>query len=314
MPQVDISLVSSRVLILFLVMFAGVFARRFKFIDEKSTKNLSSLLVYITQPMLIIDSFQMDYDVSKLLDGAAISVASVGVHLLLAFLSFFVYRFVRDKEERKIYEFGTIFTNCAFVGYPVLSAVLGEELGVFYGSFYTIFFNLFIWTYGIILLNRGKGGTKLNYFKVFVNAGTVSVTLGILLYAFKNKLPYVVHSAVSMVGDMTFPLSMVIVGSLVAYIDFKALLANFRTYLFLFIKLLVIPCIIMFLCVALGLDKKLIYICTLMASMPSAANTAIFTELFGGDAKLGARLVGASTLVSVLTIPAMIYLLTIFAK
>ncbi|MDD4607503.1 MAG: AEC family transporter [Patescibacteria group bacterium] len=313
MPQVDISLVSGRVLIIFLTMFAGVFARRLKLIDEKSTKHLSSLLVYITQPMLIIDSFQMDYDASKLLDGAAISVASVGVHLLLAFLSFFVYRFVRDKEERKIYEFGTIFTNCAFVGYPVLSAVLGEELGVFYGSFYTIFFNLFIWTYGIILLNRGKGGTKLNYFKVFVNAGTVSVTLGILLYVSKIKLPYVVHSAVSMVGDMTFPLSMIIVGSLVAHVDFKALLFNFRTYLFLFIKLLVIPCIVMFLCIALGLDKKLVYICTLMASMPSASNTAIFTELFGGDAKLGARLVGVSTLVSVLTIPAIIYLLTTFA-
>ena len=321
----SVFLVSEKVITLFLVLIAGIIAKKFNIIDRAATKKLSAFLLNITQPLLIITSFQMDFESEKLKNGLMILALSVSIHIIAAIVSFLIYKPVKNHEKRKIYEMGTIFCNCAFLGYPVLKVIFAalyndENLGIFYGTFYTIFFNIFIWTYGVYLITRKDKTekntenevqkTKLPVSKIFLNAGMISSVIGIVIFISGIKLPGVLYDSSKLIGDMTFPLSMIIIGSLISEIKLKDMFLSVKNYYYIFIKLILFPGFIAIICYALKLPALIIYMGTLMTAMPSAANVAIFAETYEADSKAGAINVGLSTLLSIGTIPLAMYFLT----
>jgi len=307
--QINPSLVVSKVAMLFLILLIGFYAGKKRFVDEKGTKTLSSLLVNITSPLLIITSFQMDFEAEKLKNALIILGASVVIHILMTFFGKLSFGWEKEAEKNKIMRFSIIFGNCAFLGYPVLDAIFGEGVGVFYGSFYCLMFNLYLWTYGIVMLQKGKENVeKPSLKKVFVNAGTIASLVGIVLFAAGIKLPGILWDAVDMVGDLTFPLSMIIIGTLISRLDFKKVLTNKRVYIFCAFKLLLQPLLMIAVCKILSLPEVISYMLITMCAVPSATNTAIFAELYDCDSSLAAQCVGLSTLFSMVTLPAMIQL------
>ena len=307
MEAVNPSLVTTQVIILFLTMFAGVYARKREIIDWKTTKILSSFLVNVTNPLLIIASFQIEYDEQKLVTGLWIVLLSMVTHLITAALAFLFFRPVRKPDARAIYQFGLIFGNCGFIGFPVLRAIFGE-IGLFYGAFYVAFFNIFVWTYGVFLMCREKkNGHQLSWKKIFLNAGTVSTVVGILLFVLPFRMPEVALSAVNLVGDMTFPLSMIIIGSLIAGIRIKDLFRPASLFSFSAIRLLVLPVVMTCVCALCHFPFVYSYIGIVMCAMPSATNTAIFSEIYDCDSALAAKCVGVTTLFSLVTIPVILY-------
>ncbi|MCL1859173.1 MAG: AEC family transporter [Oscillospiraceae bacterium] len=317
----SVFLVSEKVITLFIVLFIGVIARKFNIIDWDATKKLSAFLLNVTQPLMIITSFQMDFDSEKLKNGLMIIALSVSIHIFSAAAAFLLYKPVKDGGKRKVYEMGTIFCNCAFLGYPVLKVIFGDETGVFYGAFYTMFFNIFIWTYGVVLITRqenkdnkniedkNKTKNKLPVSKIFLNSGMIASVIGIIIFISGIKLPGVLYDSSKLVGDMTFPLSMIIIGSLISNINLKDMFLSVRNYYYIFIKLIFIPGLTGFICYILKLPAVIIYMGTIMTALPSAANVAIFAETYEADSKAGAINVGLSTLISIGTIPLAIYFL-----
>ena len=305
-------LVSEKVITLFLIVFAGIYARKLNITDAGSTKKLSALLLNITQPMLILTSFQIDFDAEKLKEGAGIFILSAVSHIFFAAAAFFLFKPVKNFEQYKVYQMSAVFCNCAFLGFPVLQVIFGNELGIFYGAFYSMFFNIFIWTYGVYLISKQSGsGGKLKFpvKKIFLNAGMISSAAGIVLFALRIKMPPVLFNAARLTGDMTFPLAMIIIGSLICDIKLRDIFTNKKNYYFIFIKLILFPASVLFICKFLNLPDLYIYMGTLMAAMPSAANAAIFAETYDSDAKCGAANVGFSTLISIISIPFIIWII-----
>ena len=315
-------LVSEKVITLFLILFAGVIARKAGIIDWGATKKLSAFLLNVTQPLLIITSFQIDFNAEKLKNGLAIVVLSVIIHIFMAAAAFFIYKPIKNTGQKNIYEMATIFCNCAFLGYPVLKVIFGDELGVFYGTFYCIFFNVFIWTYGVYLMSgknktdkadktdNGGGKIKFPMSKIFLNMGIISSVIGIIIFISGIKLPTVLYDSSKMIGDMTFPLSMIIIGSLISDIKLKDMFLFARNYYYIFIKLLFMPLFVAAVCYLLKLPALLIYMGALMTAMPSGANVGIFAETYGADSKLAAITVGLSTLLSIGSIPLIMFFLS----
>ncbi|MCL2813802.1 MAG: AEC family transporter [Oscillospiraceae bacterium] len=309
-------LVTEKVTTLFLIMIAGIIARKTNIIDWPATKKLSAFLLNITQPLMIITSFQMDFDSEKLKNGFSLFALSVIAHTVTSAAAFLLYKPIKNGDQKKVYEMGTIFGNCAFLGYPVLKVIFGEDLGVFYGAFYAMFFNIFIWTYGIYLITRKSGGRKsgslgaaISAKKIFLNAGMIASVLGIIVFLTGIKLPGVLYDSSKLIGDMTFPLSMVIIGSLISDIKPKDMFLSPKSYYYIFVKLILLPLSAGLICHALKLPVLIVYMGTIMAAMPSAANVAIFAETYGADSKTAAINVGLSTLFSIGTIPLAIYFL-----
>ncbi len=287
-------------------MIAGFIVKKAKICDAKSTKTLSGILATITNPCLMIASLQIACTPDKLRLTGFILFLSLIIHVVVAIVATFMFKPIKDKKTRPVFSFGMTYTNCGFMGFPVMMAIFGAEDGLFYGVIYNVIFNLFAWSHGVIMMSGGFD--KKTFIKKLFNPVLISVFIGFFLFIFNIKLHPVLDEGISMLGDVTFPLSMIIIGSLLADIDFKEIFKDIRLYVFSAIKLFAIPFVVLMICKAIGLDNTLTIIAVTMTAAPSATNTAVVAELYGADSEIAAKLVGISTLFCLASMPLMLML------
>ena len=297
--------ITSKVINLFFIMIMGMVLRKTNVIDKHSTSALSAMLVNITNPFLVICAFQKDFDPVLVRNGFYILGLSVFMHLITAVIGYFVFKFRRQGDRGKIYSFAMIFANCGFLGYPVLQALLGDdELGLFYGVFFTLFFNIFCWTYGVILMNDGKGLDAKNLSKkILLNPSFLSAIIGFAMFLLQIKVPSFIGEGMNYIGNMTFPVSMLIVGSLFCELDLKSVFKDKTLYFYLLLKLILFPLAMTGFLKLVGMPPMFAYILITMCCMPAASNTAIMADYYNADKALAAKTVSISTLFSVFTIP-----------
>lgn len=299
----DKVVIFNQVAVLFIVMLVGVYAKRKNIITEIVGKKLSELLLQVTMPLLIISSFlQTEFSKEMLVNAAIVFAISMGIHVFSSVLGIFIYRGY-PVQSQNVLKFITLFSNCAFMGFPVLKSVYGS-IGIFYGSIYIISFNLFLWTYGVIIFDSGNKMNTLK--KAFINPGIIAVLIGMVIFVFSIKIPEPIANSISMVGGLTTPISMLIIGALIAGVDPKNIFSGFSVYYASFVRLIAIPAITLLILKFIGTPTTLIGINVVSAAMPAAANTAIFTEMYNGDSVLASRIIAISTMFSIVTIPIII--------
>lgn len=299
--------VIEKIIVLFIAMIAGFIAKKGKLLNADSTKSLSSMLVYITNPCLIVCSLQRDYDSKLLITAGYVFALSVAVHSFLAIFSHFIFKIVKNKKERSVYTYALTYSNCGYMGFPLMMAIFNEDpqLGLFYGVIFVTAFNLFTWTHGVIVMsNQGKIPWK----KLIYNPALIAVFISIVLFLGRIMLPKTINDGLTLVGDMTFPLSMIIIGSLLADMKLWKLFTEKRLYLFSFLGLLVIPAIMLGVAKLLSLPEDLYIVGITMCAAPVAANTAVTAEVYDNDSALAAKLVGITTLFCLVTMPFMLWI------
>lgn len=296
---------------LFLLMACGFFARKAGIIDEVASKRLSSLIINIGQPMMIIAALvKAEFSYENLRDGLLIVVIGLGVHAIMAVLAFVFCVGFKDLDERKITEFSLVFTNTGFIGFPIMEALFGPK-GLFLASFYIISFHLFIWSWGIAIIARKRSDIKLTVRKIFINLGSVPCLIGILLYILVIPfpdfvMPEFIVKFMSYLGDLCTPISVLITGALLATRTPKQILGSGKIYFFSALKLLIIPAIVCVIGALIGLSDSTVLFCTVEAALPAAATITMFSELYGLNAGYASQTVGTSSLLSVATLPLII--------
>lgn len=304
--------VLQKIIVLFIAMIAGFIIKKAKICDKSSTKSLSGILASITNPCLIISSLQTDCTSQKLYMALKILALSLVIHAAMAVLSPLIFKPIKNKKESAVYSFAMTYGNCGFMGYPIMMAIFGSQDGLYYGVIYTVMFNIFCWSHGVFLMSGDF--EKKTFIKKLLNPVLISVFVGFFLFATNIRLPEVINEGITMLGDMTIPLSMLIIGSLLADINFSAIFKNPMLYIFSFIKLFIIPFAVMAICIFIGLDKTLAIIAVTMAATPAATNTAVLAEVYGGDSNLAAKLVGVSTLFCLISMPIVLKLSEFFIR
>ncbi len=298
--------VLEKIIVLFIVMIAGYIGKKAKICDEKNTKFMSSLLANITNPCLILYSLQTERTPEKTKTAFYIILLSLAVHTTIAVASALIFRFNKDSRRRSVYSFGLTYMNCGFMGYPIMMAIFGDTDGLFYGVIYTVIFNLFCWTHGVLVMDtEKKHGIP---WKKMLNPCIISLILSVILFLFNIKLPAVVNDGLTMIGDMTFPLSMLIIGSLLADMRLRDVFKDTNMYLFSIGKLLIVPLVFMIIAYATKMPQLYALIGITMCSTPTAANTAVQAEIYGNESALAAKLVGITTLFCLATMPFMLML------
>lgn len=298
--------VVQKIIVLFIAMIAGYICKKSKILDSKSTKSLSGILTYITNPCLILCSLQMEYTTDTLIVASKIFILSAAIHAALAVVSPLIFINNKNHKSRSVYSFALTYANCGYMGYPIMMAIFGNEKGLFYGVIFTTVFNLFNWTHGIIVMNPEKG--KLPWKKLLYNPALISVIASMTLFLTRTMLPPTVKEGLSMLGDMTFPLSMLIIGSLLADMKLIKILSHYSVYLFSILKLLIIPAVMLIIATLFDLPQYIAITGITMCASPTAANTAVLAEVYDNDSALAARLVGVTTLFCLITMPFMLWL------
>lgn len=293
---------------LFLLMACGFFARKKNIIDDVASKRLSTLIIKIGQPMMIVSALvEAEFSMDNLKDGLLIVVLGMVLHALMAVMAFFLCKGFRDLDERKITEFSLVFTNAGFIGFPIMEALFGAK-GLFLASFYVISFHLFIWSWGIAILARKRPDIKLTVKKIFINLGSVPCLIGVLLYMavipFPSfAIPAFISKFMMYLSNLCTPISVLITGALLATRTPKQIFGSGKIYYFSAMKLAVIPLIVCVIGKLIGLPHDMILFATVEAALPSAASITMFSEMYGLNSGYASQTVGTSSLLSIGTLP-----------
>ena len=307
--------VVQQVIILFVLISIGFGLTKKKLFSEKTIAELTTFILYLVTPCVIIESFNRPFD-AEMLNALLLSfLAAIVVHVLSIFIAFLFIR-DRDKNTQTIFRFGVVFSNCAFMALPLQQALLGSE-AVFYGSSFIAVFNLFVWThgYGIMKIDPENKGQKKSgqmifsqLIKTLLNPGIASVFLGLFLFLTSTKLPFFIQKPIQYLAALNTPLPMIVIGFYVASVKDFSILKEKKMFLASFLRLIFIPLLSLVLFYAVGIRGLLLSSLIISASTPVGATLVMFSIKFNKDAKKAGAFVAFTTLVSVLTMPIIIAL------
>jgi predicted permease len=293
----------NQVAILFIILLIGLVAGKYKIIDSTGTKKLSEVLLFVTSPMMVLNSFFIEFSKERIVNVLWIIGTGIGMFIISIFLSKVIY----GKFEEKIVpvlRFTAIFSNCGYMGLPLLYAVFGSE-GVFYGSFYIVTFHTVLWSYGYMMYGGKESKAKIIK-RLLINPSIIALYIGLIIFLFSISVPETIMGAVRAVGDMTMPLSMLIIGGIMSSTKLLAVFSDWRVYLSSLIRLIVMPLLYFAITYLLGVPSLPIAVMVTLLAMPAAANTTIFAEMFDKDAVFASKCVTVSTILSIITAPIII--------
>lgn len=291
----------NKIMEMFLIMVIGAVTFKTGIADNGTSKRMSSILLNVITPCMIIVSYQMEFD-RDLLIGL---ILTLGLSVASIFLSILFSRLlIRSKEnsDMAVEKFSIIYSNCGFIGIPIINGLLGAK-GIFFMTAYITAFNIMIWSHGILLM-KGKTGNFKSTLKSFINSSTVAIVIGILFFITGLHLPEVVGNPLSMIGAMNTPVAMLISGMNLAESELLSCLKSPRTYMISAAKLLAIPLITLVLLMAVRVDYAIAVTILVASACPSGATGAMFALQYNKNSQYASKLLAVTTVLSLVTIPA----------
>lgn len=262
-------------------------------------KGLTNILLEITLPCLVISSFIFDMDNQLKNNIIKCFIYSPIVLITTTFISY-IALFPIKSDKKIIMQFANVFSNCGFIGFPIIYSIFGGE-GVIYASIFNMFFTIALWTYGIILFNGNIEKKDLK--KVFLNPSIIAVIIGLIILIFNISIPEVVYSTLDLVGGVTSPLSMIIIGVILGNSNILNYLRDYTIYYSSILKLLVLPVVLIIISKIINDNSIVVKTLTIITAMPAAAMTSILAEKFDKEKEYSAVIIFITTLFSLITFP-----------
>ena len=289
---------------LFSLLIVGYFLNKKKILDSHINTGLSALLLNATNPALILSSLGATGGVAKG-DVSKLLVFGLCFYIMLPIFAWLIVHLLRiHPSKRSISQLLIIFSNTGFMAIPILQTLYGD-VSVFYSNILNLPFNFLFFSYGVYLMNRetaGASGGKLNWSK-FVNPGIVASAIALLLYFCNITLPKVATETFSFLGNMTPPLSMIILGSVLAEYPLSSIFKDLKINLMLIVKQLLLPVIATVLAHLVFTDPVITGIITLTFAMPCATMTVMLSKEYKSDTLTASAGVVFTTVLSLITIP-----------
>ncbi len=304
----DIISVFNVMVMMMLLLLVGVAVAKTGVVDAETNRRLTRFALVVPQSAVILSSainLQLEMTPGKVL---AVLAAAVAMYVLLVALGLLAPRMYRfPPKDRGLFSFLAIFGNVAYMGFPLVQALFGSD-AVFYAALLNIPFNCLTYTLGVRLVSGGTEKGTLDW-RQLVNPPLVSSVLAIAIIFLPIDWPGPVAQAVEKLGDMILPLSMVIIGASLGTQKLKDVLGDWRVYAYAPVRLIIAPVLLWLVLRPFIQDGLLLNVIVLVGATPSAAMAAMLSIEYGGDERLASRAIFVSTVLSVLTIPAICWLL-----
>jgi len=278
----------------------GFLCNKTRLLKKEAIDGMTDLVLYVVAPCLIIISFQRSFN-PQLLGSLGVAVLIAVVYHLINIG--FAHLLVHDSVEkrRRVLRFALVFSNAGFMSIPLQRALLGEK-GVFYGAAVIAVFTVVVWSYGLVLMSGDS--ESINIRQLVFNPGVIGVIIGLLFFVTSVTLPAVVAEPMRTIGELNTPIPMLIIGYYLADARFGDMLKDLRVHFVVFLRLIVVPLILLALILMFGVNEEtLVVACVIAASAPAAAMTTMFSAKFGQDTLLSVGIVSYSTVVSIFTMP-----------
>lgn len=294
----------NQISVMALIIASGYVLYKKKIINDDGSQQISNLLIKIVTPCVIISSYQREFDIKSAKMLAVTFIVAVITFIIPIIISSVIFR--KNKEVYKNdAKMCLIFSNDGFMAVPLLQSLLGG-IGVFLGSAHIVVGTVIIWTYGVLMLSKGKN--TVNIKNIILNVGTLSMIFGIFLFISPIKLPTPIITTLTYVANVNTPLAMLVLGVFLAQTDIMSIIKDKNTYKMCFYKLILMPAIILIFMYILSIDKEIALVLIIGSATPTAIITAMFAKIFKTEYLFSTKIIAATTVFSMITLPIFITL------
>lgn len=301
-------------LTLFAIVVVGYIAGKWGYMGGTFDKKLSKVVIDITCPALILSSAMTGElpDRRYILPLLGISVLT---YLLLTGVALLLPRFLtKKKDDEGVIGFAMMFGNVGFMGYPIVASIFGHE-AVFYAAVLNVVNTFTVFTIGTMLVVGKNQSTveekemsrKKMLRKVLYSTPMLSAYLTMLIVALEIKdIPEFISQPLTMIGNITVPAALLIIGSSMSQLPLRALLGNGTIYTTTLMRLAVLPVGIHYLMTLLGFSSFVVGINTVVIAMPVATYGTILCLRHGKDTTLITEVTFITTLLAMISIPLLV--------
>ena len=300
-------LLTKQIAELFIMILLGFILVKSSLLTKHDSKVLSTVALYIVTPCVIINAFQVQYS------------QDVKNGIILSFLAATIVHIIYIAGVRiigKVYTLNgvetatIIYTNAGNLIIPLVQALLGKEW-VVYTTGYILVTTVFIWTHGRMLICEEKG---FNVKDLLKNVNVIASVIGILLFALKIQLPFLITETMDSMSATIAPICMIVAGMLIAGMNVKDCLKNKRLYVITFLKMIVFPLFAVALFKFTNLSSMakngdMILLISLLASVaPTAASVTQIAQIYDADSEYASAYYFITTMLCILTMPFFVWL------
>lgn len=292
-------IVFRQTVVMFLYMFAGYVLYNTGKLTVKGSKDIANMLVWLVIPVVIINSFCVEYSHGKMIQlaqSALLSALGIAAAMVIAAVIF---------RKHPVDNFGCAFSNAGFIGIPLVQAALGDK-AVFYIVAIVALMNLLQWSYGVSVITGERSAVGLRH--LIINPIFASIVIGLALFLTGTgaHLPDIITSSLNGMAALNAPLSMTVLGTYLAQSDIKKMLTLGHLYFVSAVRLLIIPAVTLILFRFIPVDYALFIAVFITLSTPAGANVAVYAQLYDADYPYACQVVAITTLLSIVTLPVMI--------
>lgn len=307
---------------LFLCIFIGFVGAKKKVISPSSIDELNKFLLNICFPFMMIGIFNIELTTDFITNGPTVFIYGLLYQLILMVIGFGVVKLLDfGVENKKILLFSFVFVNGGFIGIPLISSVLGAE-GLMYASIINIPFNITCFSIGVYFLDKSED-VKVDIKTLLFSPVMIGVWIGLFLllsqlvfpYTFDVdgqvvRLPAALTKTINMVGGITSPLAMVIVGASLEQTNIGKVLKDVRLHIFSLMKLIIAPLFTSLLLSPFITNDMILIVVVIFSGLPTATVGTVLAERYGHDYIFASEIVFITTLYSLITIPTLFLILT----
>ena len=291
-------------LTLFVIVIVGYVAGKLGYLGGDFDRQLSRLVINITCPALILSS-SMTGELPDRRFILPLLLISIVTYIILTGAAFLLPRYMtKRKDDRGAIGFALMFGNVGFMGYPVVASIFGHE-AVFYAAVLNVVNTFTVFTIGTILITgssniEGKRFEK----KVLYSTPMLAAYLTMLIVALEiNNIPGFICQSLTMLGNITVPAALLIIGSSMSQLPIRSLLGNTTVYLTTALRLALLPLAVYYLTSLMGFSPMVVNINTVVIAMPVATYGTILCLKYSKDTTLMAEVTFITTLLSMISIP-----------
>lgn len=292
---------------LFAIVVVGYAAGKLGYLGGTFDKRLSKVVIDITCPALILSS-AMTGELPDRQYILPLLLISVITYIVLTGMAYLLPRYLTKRiEDEGPVGFALMFGNVGFMGYPVVASIFGHE-AIFYAAVLNVVNTFAVFTIGTMLIT-GKSEVEGSKFqkKVLYSTPMLAAYLTMAIVALRiDNIPAFISQPLTMIGNITVPAALLIVGSSMSHLPPRAMLGNGTVYATTLFRLAILPIAIYYLCRALGFSEFVVNINTIVIAMPVATYGTILCLRHGKDTTFITEVTFITTLISMLTIPALV--------
>lgn len=289
-----------QILVMLAMMSIGVVLYKIGQIDEKGVGQLSNLALYVATPCVVIRALAIPFNAEQM---------SMGLLVMLFFLIIFAVSVVVARvacgSADRVGQFAVVFSNSGFVGIPLIQGILGDQY-VFYVTMTMVVGTITFWTYGVYLMSGDKKEVSIK--KILTNPNLIAVVVGVILFFTVDELPYILQQTLNGMANMNTGLGMIILGATLGASNIGLMITDTRLYKAIALRLVVVPLISIPILMFMPVPYEVRMVLMIISAAPAASATSMLALKYGGDYSYGTGLAIGTTIVSMVTMPAVLAL------